>query len=364
MTIVNTILAGDALLGRVIDANGTPIDGQGPIEAATRLPIDQVAGAGNEQLPDQVLETGIKVLDLYAPIVRGGVIPMIAGSGVGKVVVSNELIRRVAKRRNPDGGREGGCAVMAFLDHPTYGMAELVADVRGAAIDRYAALLAGQPDDPQATRDRLGLAALTLAESFCEQGRETLLFLEENLVSSATVERFVARRRGGERAALTLLIWQHDPPILPAGEQAYTRLLHERDGQIAFSPSLAKQSIWPAIDPLRSTSRLLDDQVVGVKHARVARGARELVGTYGDIEGAGLSSADPALQARARRVLLFGGQPFFVAEPFTAVPGVHVPLAETLRGYGELLDGRHDDVPEEAFRFTGTLDDALGKLGG
>jgi F-type H+-transporting ATPase subunit beta len=364
MTILTDLPAGDALLGRVIDTTGAPIDGRGPIAAATRLPIDQPAGASSAALPEQLLETGIKVLDLYAPIVRGGVVPMIAGSGVGKVVVSNELIRRVATRRNPGAGRAGGCVVMAFLDHPTYGMAELVADMRGAAVDRYAALLVGQPDDPQATRDRLGLAALALAESFCEQGRETLLFLEENLISLATVERFVARRRGGDQAALTTLLWQHDPPILPAGEQAYARLLGERDGQIAFSRALAKQSIWPAIDPLRSTSRLLDGRSLGAEHTRVAGAARQLLRDHGDIEGSGAASADPALQARARRVLLFGSQPFFVAEPFTAVPGVYVPLVQTLRGYSELVDGRHDAAPEEVFRFVGEIGEALRKVGG
>jgi len=354
MTTVTDMPAGDALLGRVIDATGAPIDGQGPIDAAVRLPIDRPVGADISALPDQVLETGIKVLDLYAPIVRSGTIPMIAGSGVGKVVVSNELIQRVATRR-------GGCAVMAFLDHPTYGMAELVADIRSAGIDRYAALLVGQPDDPQPVRDRIGLAALTLAESFCDRGRETLLFLEESLVSAETVERFLARRRGGPQAALTILLWQHDPPIMPAGEQVNSRLLRERDGQIAFSRALAKQSIWPAVDPLRSTSRLLESQAIGAEHARVARAARELLRDYADIEGTGTAGADPALPARARRVLLFEGQPFFVAEPFTAVPGVYVPLAETLHGFGELVDGHHDDVPEESFRFTGTLEDALGK---
>lgn len=354
MTLLTDLPAGDALLGRVIDTSGAPIDGLGPLAEATRLPIDQPAGAGAVALPDQLLEIGIKALDLYAPIVRGGVVPMIAGSGVGKIVLSNELIRRIATRA-------GGCAVVAFLDHPTYGVAELVPDMRGGGVDRYAALLVGQPDDPQATRDRLGLAALALAESFCEQGRETLLFLEESLISQATVERFVARRRSGGQAALTILLWQHDPPLLPAGEQVYARLLGERDGQIVFSRALAKQGIWPAIDPLRSTSRLLDGQALGAEHARVAGAARQLLREHSDIAASGAAGADPRLQARARRVLLFGGQPFFVAEPFTAVPGMYVPLAETLRGYGELVDGLHDGASEEAFRFTGTLDDALGK---
>ena len=352
-----TIPVGDALLGRVIDATGAPVDGQGPIEAATRLPIDQAVGVDRAPLPDQLLETGIKVLDLYAPIVRGGVMPMIAGSGVGKVVVSNELIQRVATRR-------GGCAVMAFLDHPTYGLAELVADTRSAAIDRYAALLLGQPDDPQATRDRLGLAALTLAEAFCDQGRETLLFLEENLISIATVERFVARRRSSDKAALTIVLWQHDPPIMPAGEQVYTRLLRDRDGRIMFNRALGKQNIWPAIDPVQSASRLLDGQALGPEHAQVARAAQALLRDYGDLDGAGATGDDARLQARARRVLLFGSQPFAVAETFTARPGVYVPVTATVRGYSELLAGTYDDVPEEAFRFAGGLEEVIVKAPG
>jgi F-type H+-transporting ATPase subunit beta len=355
MNATTTIPVGDALLGRVIDATGTPMDDRGPINAAAQLPIDRSSGNDAAPLPDQLLETGIKVVDLYAPIVRGGVIPMIAGSGVGKVVLSSELIQRVATRR-------GGCAVMAFLNHPTYGLAELVADTRSAAIDRYAALLVGQPDDPQATRDRLGLAALTLAEAFCDQGRETLLFLEENLLSMATVERFVARRRISDRAALTILLWQHDPPIMPAGAQVYARLLHERDGQIVFNRGMGKQNIWPAIDPVQSTSRLLDGQALGAEHVRVARAAQALLRDNGDLAGTGANGDDARLQARARRVLLFGSQPFVVAETFTARPGVYVPAAETVRGYGELVDGRHDDVAEEALRFIGGLGDM--KAGG
>jgi F-type H+-transporting ATPase subunit beta len=354
MTTITDIPVGDALLGRVIDVAGEPVDGQGPLDAVTRLPLDRPVGADVSVLPDQMLETGVKVIDLYAPIVRGGIIPMIAGSGVGKVVVSNELIQRVATRR-------GGCAVMAFLDHPTYGMAELVADMRSSGMERHAALLVGQPDDSQPVRDRIGLAALTLAESFCDQGRETLLFMEENLVSDQTVERFLARRHGDTRAALTILLWQHDPPIMPAGARAYSRLLRDGDGQLVFSRALAKQSIWPAIDPMQSTSRLLSGQALGAEHVRVARAAQDLLRGYGDMEGAGAAGDDPTLRARARRLLLFQGQPFFVAEPFTAVPGVYVPPVETLRGFGELVDGRHDDVPEEVFRFTGGLEEALGK---
>lgn len=357
MNRMNRIPVGDALLGRVIDATGAPLDNRGPIDATTQLPIDRPVGADVSALPDQMLETGVKVIDLYAPIRRGGTVPMIAGSGVGKVVVSNELIQRVATRRD-------GRAVMAFLDHPTYGMAELVADLRSSGMERHAALLVGQPDDSQLVRDKLGLAALTLAESFCDQGRETLLFMEENLVSDQTVERFLARPHGDTRAALTILLWQHDPPIMPAGAQVYSRLLRDGDGQLVFSRALAKQSIWPAIDPVRSTSRLLSGQALAAEHVRVARAARELLRDYGDLEDAGAAGDDARLRARARRVLLFGSQPFVVTETFTAVPGVYVPVAETVRGYGELVDGRHDDVPEEAFRFGGGLEEALGKASG
>jgi F-type H+/Na+-transporting ATPase subunit beta len=354
-TTSNLFPVGDALLGRVIDSSGAPLDGGAPIDAARQLPIDQPGGADAAPLPDQLLETGIKVIDLYAPLVRGGTIPIMAGAGVGKIVVSLELLQRIATR-------QGGCAVMAFLDHPPYGMVEMAADLRGSGVDRQAALVVGQQDDPQASRDRVGLAALTLAEHYCGQGRETLLFMEENLVSSETVERFRMRRRGGgASAALTLLLWQQNPPIMPTGEQVFSRLLAERDGQIAFSRALAKRSIWPAIDPLASTSRLLDERFVGVEHVRVARAAQELLRSYGDTDIGGTAGADLRLRGRAQRVLLFQSQPFYVAETFTGLPGEYVPVAETVRGFGELVDGLHDDVSEEVLRFAGALDQALGK---
>jgi F-type H+-transporting ATPase subunit beta len=353
-TTINTIPVGDALLGRAIDAAGAPIDGGAPIDAAGQLPIDRAVGADAAPLPDQLLETGIKAIDLYAPLVRGGTIPIMAGWGVGKVVVSLELIQRVAARR-------GGCAVMALLDHPTYGMDEMVAELRGSGIDKQAVLVVGQQDDPQAARDRAGLAGLTLAEYFCDQGRETLLFIEENLVSSETVERFRTRRRSGASAALTILLWQQNPPTMPTGEQVFSQLLAERDGQLVLSRALGARRIYPALDPLASTSRLLDQRVLGAEHVRVARAVQDLLRRYGDAEIGGAAGDDARLRGRAQRALLFQSQPFYVAETFTGLPGEYVPLAETVRGFGELVGGRHDDVSEEALRFVGTLDQALGK---
>src|SRR5262249_31111374 len=156
---------------------------------------------------------------------------------------------------------------------------------------------------------------------------ETLLFMEENLVSSETVERFRARRRASAQAALTVLLWQHDPPLMPTGEQVFTQLLHNRDGQLVFSRALAKQRVWPAIDSLASASRLLDERYVGAEHVRVARAAQDLLRRYGDTEIGGAAEDDSRLRGRAGRVLLFQGQPFFVAETFTGLPGEYVPLA-------------------------------------
>ena len=345
------IPVGDALLGRVIDATGAPLDNRGPIDATTQLPIDRPVGADKVLLTDQLLETGIKVIDLFAPIVRGGTSTMTAMPGVGLIVISSELIQRIA-------ARHGGCAVIADLEDGIYPLSDLVADLRGGGVDRHVAIVAGRQDATPAGKRQVALAGLTLAEHFCAQGRETLLFLNQQLLTEQTIQRIQERRRGGTSGSLTLLIWQIRTP-----ETIHERALDQPlplDGQIVFNRGLAKQSIWPAIDPVQSTSRLLDGQALGAEHVQLARAAQELLRNYGDLEGTGAASDDARLQARARRVLLFGSQPFVVAETFTARPGVYVPVAETLRGYGKLLAGKHDHVPEEAFRFVGGLEEALG----
>jgi F-type H+-transporting ATPase subunit beta len=335
----------------MIDAAGAPLDGGAPINAASQLPIDLPVGADATPLPDQMLETGIKVIDLYAPLARGGTHTMTAVPGVGLIVVSSELIQRVATRR-------GGCAVIACLDDQPYSMKDLFADLRSSGIDGYTAVIAGQPGDSPEEKERLGLKGLTLAERFCDQGRETLLFLNEELITEGAIERLKTRRRGGADAALTLFVWRIRTP--ETFETTHPLAL-DLDGRLAFSRALAKQSIWPAIDSLASASRLLEERFVGAEHARVAHAAQDLLRGYGDVEIGGAGGDDAALRARARRALLFQGQPFFVAETFTGLPGEDVPVAETVRGFGELLAGLHDNVPEEAFRFVGALDQALGK---
>jgi F-type H+-transporting ATPase subunit beta len=354
VTITGTVPVGDALLGRVIDIAGAPLDGAGPIDAVNHLPIDQPVGADTASVPDQPLETGIKVIDLFAPIARGGTYTMTAVPGVGLIVVSMELIQRVATRR-------GGCAVIADLDDKVYSIKDQVAELRSSGIDGHTAVIAGNASDTADVKQQLGLKGLTLAEYFCDQGRETLLFLHEELITQGTLARLRARRRRGADGSLTLLVWQiRTPETFDTSSQP---LALDLDGRLVFSRALAKQSIWPAGDSLASTSRLLDQRCVGAEHARVAHAAQDLLRRYGGTEIGGAAGDDPVLLARARRALLFQGQPFFVAETFTGLPGEHVPVAETVRGFGELVAGLHDGVPEEAFRFVGALDQALGKAG-
>jgi F-type H+-transporting ATPase subunit beta len=347
--------AAEMLLGRVIDANGAPLDGAEPPNGLPDFTKSQSAGDAT-RLADEHLETGIKAIDLYAPIARGGTVAMISGSGVGKVVATTELIERVVTRR-------GGCATLVLLDDPSYGRAEIVADLRSAGIESHAVAIFVQPDDPPELKERAVLLGLALAEDFCAHGREALLVLDASLATGAASTRLIARRHGDEHAALTLLLWLREAAESPGAAQALERFSKHCDGSIAFSRALAKQNIWPAIDPLASASRLLDGQLVGAEHMRVARAAQALLREQGVIDNADSTGEASPLRSRARKVLLFQGQPFVVAETFTGRPGEYVSLEDTVHGFDEIVDGRHDGIPDEAFRFTGTLDQALAQAG-
>jgi F-type H+/Na+-transporting ATPase subunit beta len=357
-TTSNLTPVGDTLLGRVLDASGAPIDGKGPLGDLPRRAIDRPIGTDSAAAAPQALETGIKVIDLYAPIARGGTITITAVPGVGMIVNSSEIIHNIATRR-------GGCAVMADLEDNVYSINELVADLRSGGVDGYTAIVAAQHDAPPEVKRQVAYRGLTIAEYFCDQGRETLLFMNEHLVSDDTIERLHARRRAGSQGALTLLVWQLHTPATLRSAPARSHPSLEPDGRLVFSRELALQKIWPAIDPLASTSRLLDDQIVAPEHVRTTRAAQELLRRYGDLNGDGADvEGDQRLRDRARRVLLFQTQPFVVAEPFTAVPGEYVPLDATVRAFSELVAGQHDAVPVEAFRFIGAIDQALAKAGG
>jgi F-type H+/Na+-transporting ATPase subunit beta len=342
----DTVPVGDALLGRTINVAGQPTDGGEPLASLRRLPIDRPASAGYQAPDSQMLTTGIKVIDLYAPIVRGGAIPMIAVPGVGMIVNSTELIHNIATQ-------QGGCTVIADLGNQIFSTKDLLPELRSGGVDRYTAIIEGHIDDPPDVQRQTALMGLTLAEYFAEQGRETLLFLDEHLVTAETIGR-LRQRRHGAQAAVTLFVWHvRKPETFDPGEILRQSLL-EPDGQLVFSLALAKQKIWPAVDPLASGSRLLSEQRVGAEHVRVAGAARELLAGYSGLAGDAIGD-DPLLQGRARKALLFQSQPFVVAETFTGMPGVYVSPEETVRGFGEIVAGKHDSADEAAFRFTGTL---------
>ncbi len=349
----STLSAAEMLLGRYIDATGAPIDG-GPALAQPLPDLRaQVAAEPAGAMPPRQLESGIKVVDLYAPLLRGGIISLVAGAGVGKTVLIEELIQRVATR-------QGGCAVLASLDDDGFTKNDVIAEFRSSGVERYVAAVLGRRDEPAGTAERVGLLGLALAEDLCRHGREVLLFLDELVVTPATVDRLLARQHGAT-AALTIFILQHKTPADRAPAGALGTLLRDGDGRIVFNRALGQQNIYPAIDPLQSSSRLLDERLASAEHLRVAGEARQLLQRTGAVAGAGEAS-DP-LYGRARRTLLFQAQPFVVAEPYTAVPGEYVPLADTIRGFGELVAGTYDALPDDAFRFVGAIEQALAKAG-
>lgn len=325
-------------LGRYLGADGSPLDGGASLAGA--LPALGPARV-DSPAPDAMLESGIKVVDMFAPLVRGGAIALVAGAGVGKFVLIEELTQRVATRRD-------GAAVLASLDDDGFDASTVMAELRSGGVEPYTAAVLGRRDEPAGTAERLAQLGLALAEDLCRAGRETLLFLDELLVTPTTVERLRARAAG-----LTLLVMQHATPLGEANAPL-DALLAEGDGRLVLSRVLGGQNIWPAVDPVRSESRLLAGETLSAEHRRVAAAARALLRETGVTEGAG--ATDAPLYGRARRALLFGSQPFVVAEPFTALPGTYVPLAETIRDYAAIVDGRCDALPEEAVTFTGALD--------
>jgi F-type H+/Na+-transporting ATPase subunit beta len=336
-----TFTVGDGLLGRVIDAAGRPADGGGPL-VGVRPAMPRRAGEAAPDGPIELWETGVKAIDFYAPIRRGGTVALVGSPGVGLVVQVAELTHRLAAR--------GGCGVIADLDDEAAPVRDTAGGLREAGVMKHVALMVAAPESPAAERRSLALGALAAAEDFCERGRDVLLVLDDGLATPETAGALRERLRRSERGSLTLLLclWRHtapEPSLAPEVEP----LLRGADARIALSRALGKQGVWPAVDGLASGSRLLDADAVGEKHAAAARGARELLRLVGEGEV-------DARAARARRVLLYGSQPFFVAEPYTARPGVFVPYAETVRAYAGLVAGAYDSVPEEALRFAGVLE--------
>lgn len=345
-----TVPVGEAVLGRMLNGRGEPIDGGPPLDAP-RVPItrERSATMRHDGAP-QMLHTGIKVVDLFAPLVRGGIVETIAAYGVGKLVLLAELIEATAQH--------GGHAICLGLEERTRTMNGLMLEMRGMGVDGKLAMVFAQRGDEQVEHERVIAAGFTIAEYFRDQGEDVLLLADRQLVLQHLdpLHNRVGTTATGVISAVLFDV-VHD-------DDAFTGVLDAADSRLVFSTALAKQTLYPAVDPLRSGSYLLDAKYVGAKHVAVAQQVRELLTRYADLHEAVASvgldtlvNQDRVVAVRARRIQRFLTQPFVVAEPWTAQPGEQVALADTIAGVSAILAGHYDDVPEEALYFVGKLPD-------
>lgn len=326
-----SVPVGDELLGRLLDAYGNPIDGGAPLEglvtrAVATTPPAKATRAG------AMLETGIKAIDFYAPLTRGGVAVLEGRPGSGLIVIASELAHNL---RTQHGGR----TVMAVLDAAGRPARELSADLRGSGIEDATVVVTAVESD-STSRAEAVRTVLAIAEHFAEQGHETLLVVEEQLIDGRTAGRL----RSGSGENLTTLVWR-----TLDGEPAAPRIA-DPDAVVVLRPELGRRNIWPAVEPLVSRSRLLDSGV-GRAHRQAVERIRELLR---ETDSLGPSGASGAGAGRARRALLFQTQPFAVAELYTARPGVYTDLSSTVDIFAAIADGAYDDVPEPALSFVGT----------
>ncbi|HHV61650.1 MAG TPA: F0F1 ATP synthase subunit beta [Firmicutes bacterium] len=377
---------GPEVLGRVFDVLGNPIDGLGPVKTERFSSIHRKAPAFEDQeTANTILVTGIKAIDLLAPYPRGGKIGLFGGAGVGKTVLIMELIRNVAEEH-------GGYSVFAGVGERTREGNELWLSMKGSGVIGKAALVFGQMNEPPGARLRAAFTGLTMAEYFRDvEGQDVLLFIDNifrfiqagaevsallgrmpsavgyqpTLASDlgALQERITSTRRGSITSIQAVYV-PADDYTDPAPATAFTHL----DATTNLDRSIAELGIYPAVDPLASTSRFLDPGIIGEEHYSVARKVQEILQRYKDLQDIiailgvdELSPEDKLIVARARRIQKFLSQPFFVSEAFTGTPGRFVPLKETIRGFKEIVEGKHDGLPEQAFYMVGTIDEAVEK---
>jgi F-type H+-transporting ATPase subunit beta len=377
-----TVPVGPETLGRMLNVTGEAIDGGKAIASKHTSAIHRAAPAFDEQsVKTEVFETGIKVIDLIAPFVKGGKVGLFGGAGVGKTVVITELIRNIA-------AEHGGYSVFAGVGERTREGNDLYHEMKASGVLDKTALVFGQMNEPPGARQRVGLTGLTMAEYFRDQeGKDVLLFIDNifrftqagsevsalmgripsavgyqpNLAEEmgALQERITSTTKGSITSVQAVYV-PADDLTDPAPATTFGHL----DSTVVLSRSLAELAIYPAVDPLDSSSTILDPLVVGEEHYKVARGVQKVLQRYKDLQDIiailgveELSDEDKKTVARARKIQQFLSQPFFVAEVFTGRSGKYVPLSETIRGFKEILDGKHDDVPEQQFYMKGTIDE-------
>jgi F-type H+-transporting ATPase subunit beta len=376
---------GQATLGRIFNVLGEPVDEKGPVEAATRYPIHRPAPLFSDQSTRvDVFETGIKVIDLIAPFTKGGKTGIFGGAGTGKTVIIMELIRSVATEHE-------GNSVFAGVGERTREGTQLYREMLESGVMKDTVMVYGQMNEPSGVRLRVALSALSMAEYFRDQGRDVLLFIDNIFrfsMSGSEVSALLGRMpsavgyqptlatemgelqeritstRTGSITSMQAVYVPADDYSDPAPVATFTHL----DATIALERSIVEKGIYPAVDPLASTSRILDPNIVGEEHYRTAREVQRILQRYKDLQDIiailgidELSEDDKLIVARARKIERFFSQPFFVAERFTGIPGRYVQLKDTVRGFREILDGKCDDLPEQAFMMTGTIEDVREK---
>ncbi len=380
-----TVPVGDAALGRIFNVLGRPVDDGGPVPASARYPIHRLAPPFSEQSTGvEVFQTGVKVIDLIAPFTKGGKTGIFGGAGVGKTVIIMELIRSVATEYK-------GNSVFAGVGERTREGTQLYREMLESGVIKDTVMVYGQMNEPPGTRLRVALSALAMAEYFRDHGRDVLLFIDNIFrfsLAGAEVSALLGRMpsavgyqptlatemgelqeritttRSGSITSMQAVYVPADDYSDPAPVATFTHL----DATIALERSIAEKGIYPAVDPLASTSRILDASIVGEEHYHTAREVQQVLQHYKDLQDIiailgidELSEDDKIIVARARKIERFFSQPFFVAEQFTGIPGRFVPLKETVRGFREILDGKYDDLPEQAFMMVGTIDEAVEK---
>ena len=381
-----TAPVGEATLGRMFDPLGRPIDGKGSVDDVPHWPIHRKAPSFAEQKPaTEILETGIKVIDLLAPYAKGGKIGLFGGAGVGKTVLIQELIHNVATEH-------GGYSIFTGVGERSREGCDLWGEMNASGVLNKTALVFGQMNEPPGARMRVALSGLTMAEYFRDVKNQDVLLFIDNIfrftqagseVSAllgrmpsavgyqptlatemgALQERITSTRKGSITSVQAVYV-PADDLTDPAPATTFTHL----DATTVLSRDIASQGIYPAVDPLDSTSRILSPEVVGQEHYEIARAVQKVLQRYKELQDIiaimgmdELSEEDKRTVSRARKVQRFLSQSFHVAEQFTGMPGQYVPLKETLRGFKMILNGECDELPESAFLFAGTIDDVFAK---
>ncbi|MGF7183927.1 F-type H+-transporting ATPase subunit beta [Desulfitispora alkaliphila] len=377
---------GDDTLGRMFNVLGDPIDEQGEVNAKEEWPIHRQAPTFEQQEPStEMLETGIKVVDLLAPYAKGGKVGLFGGAGVGKTVLIMELIRNIAYEH-------GGYSVFAGVGERTREGNDLWHEMKDSGVIDKTALVFGQMNEPPGARQRVGLTGLTMAEYFRDKQGQDVLFFVDNIfrftqagsevsallgrmpsavgyqptlaTEMGNLQERITSTKEGSITSVQAIYVPADDLTDPAPATTFAHL----DATTVLSRAISELGIYPAVDPLDSTSRILEPEILGEEHYRVARDVQSVLQRYKELQDIiailgmdELSDEDKLVVSRARKIQRFLSQPFFVAEQFTGISGKYVAIADTIKGFKEIVEGKHDNLPEQAFYMVGTIEEAVEK---